>query len=173
MTTVMFALILAVVAWQGPKLTSVQAGTITRAVADHLVPHSGDIGDGPLNYRPMVFDQEATIRAFRPFLTRVDKKDFMLTLPALLRTRSAAIICDKARDTCTIDHGGVYIAIDAVDTRGVREGEYHITASVRWADKAPDGRSRLGGADYDLVVGLVGAKWKHWEVLREHRTPVK
>ncbi len=169
----MFPLILAMFALQGPKLTSVQAGTITRAVADHVVPHAGDIGDGPLNYRPMVFDQEATIKAFRPLVAKVETRDFMLTLPALLRTRSAAIICDQARDNCTIDHGGVYISIDAVDTKGVREGEYRIEASVRWADKGPDGRSHLGGANYDLVVGLVGKQWKHWEVVREHRTLIK
>ncbi len=169
----MFSLILMLFAMQAPRMTSAQAGTIVRAVADHVVPHAGDIGDGPLNYRPIVFDQTATIQAFRPLLGELKESDFALTLPALLRTRSAAILCDKAQEECTITHGGVFFTIDAVDTKGVREGEYHIEASVRWADKARDGKSHLGGVNYTLVVGLVGKKWKHWEVLREHKTFVK
>ncbi len=168
-----FSLIVALFAMQAPKLNSVQAGTIVRAVADHLIPHAGDIGDGPLNYRPIVFDQAATMAAFRPLVETLQAKDIDTTLPSLHRTRKTAIFCDKPQQNCTIDHGGVYFSIDAVDTKGVKPGEYRIDASVRWADKGPDGRSHLGGADYDLVVGLVGGKWKHWEVVRQRRTLVK
>jgi len=166
---VILSLLLALVASQGPKLTSETAGEITRTVVDHLVP-TNQIIDGDLVVnRGVIFDRAQAIDAFRKLIPNVDPRDITTTLPSLIKTRRQAITCDQAHHNCIVYQNKVFFAIDAVSaTSG---GQYRVRASVRWQHALTGGRTEVQGKDYDLLVGLVGSKWKHWEVIRTSSTP--
>lgn len=165
------SLMLALLTVQGPTLTSAQAGAMTRAVVDQLLPTSGMI-DGQKNFdRTIIFDQAQTVAAFRAIAPGLQARDVTTTLPSLVMTRDKAITCDKATRDCTVSHDGVFFTIERVSRAGA--GEYQVAASIRWAHTLADGRHELRGEDYELTMGLVGAKWKQWKALRSRSKPMR
>lgn len=166
------SLLVALVAVQAPTLTSADAGAITRTVASYLIPPDKPVGNHPVVGRTVAFDQQQTIRAFKPLLEKLEPRDIMLTLPALLMTRDSAITCVRSTRDCTVSHDAIFIAIDAVDRKGVAAGQYRVSATLRWAETTKAGHSELRGGDYTLVVGLSGGKYKQWRVLRSVRKPI-
>jgi hypothetical protein len=170
---VFLALLFAIAAAQGPKLTSAEAGVITRTVTSYLIPPDKPVGGHPVVGRTVAFDQEQSIRAFEPLVGKVDARYIMPTLPALIRSRDKAIICAHGPRDCTVADDAIFLAIDAVSTRNVRPGEYRVEATLRYTEKTRDGRTELAGGDYSLVLGLVGGKYKYWQVLQATRRPVR
>ncbi|MDE3053982.1 MAG: hypothetical protein KGL38_09885 [Gemmatimonadota bacterium] len=166
-------LLFALIAAQGPKLTSVQAGTITRSVVSFLIPPDSPVGQHQVVGRTVVFDQAQSVRAFGPLVGAVDAKDIMPTLPALVMTREEAVRCAGHSLDCTVSHDGLFVAIDGVSTRDVRPGEYRVEATLLYTERTPAGRTELTGGTYSLVLGLVGGKYKYWSVLRSSRRPVR
>lgn len=169
----LLSLLLSLLAVQGPKLTSVEAGALTRSVISYLIPPDKPVGNIGVVGRTVAFDQAQSIRAWQPLVGTVDARDIMPTLPALIMTRDSAIHCVRSTRDCTVSHGAIFVAIDGVSTREVRAGEYRVEATLRWAEKTPSGGSELRGGDYSLVLGLVGGKYKYWQVLRSSRRPVR
>ncbi len=167
------SLLLSLLAVQGPKLTSVQAGTITRSVVSYLIPFDKPVGNIPIAGRTVAFDQAQSIKAWTPFVDKVNPRDIMPTLPSLIRTRDAAITCVHGTRECTVVENAIFVSIDAVSTRDVRPGEYRIDATLLWAQKDKAGKSELHGGNYSLVLGLAGGKYKYWKVLRADHRPVR
>jgi hypothetical protein len=166
---VLLSLLLAITVLQGPTLPSAEAGTITRAVADYLIPPDRAVGSHSAANRTVVFDQEKSIKAWRPLVDKIETRDITLTLPALLMSRQKAVVCAAKRD-CTIVRDAIYIAIDRVE-RGSRPGEYRVAATMLYGEPRAGGGHELKGGTYRLTVALQGGKWKHWEVVRSVPKP--
>jgi hypothetical protein len=161
--------VLALVASPTPRLTSVEAGALTRTVVSYLIPPDRPVGPHPTAGRTIVFDRARAIRAFAPLVGRVEPHDILPTLPALLRSRKEAVTCDRSAQHCTIVQDAIFLSIDTVDTRDVRPGEYRVVATLLYTAKAGRRPSPLDGGEYVLRVGLIGGKWKHWSVLHAER----
>jgi hypothetical protein len=168
---VYFSLLLALLATQGPKLTSAEAGAITRTVVSYLIPPDKPVGSHQVVGRTVIFDRVQAIRAFRPLVGNVDERDIVPTLPALLMPRDSAVECVRATRDCTVKDNGIFLALDAVSQRDVRPGEYRVEVTLLYAEKSARGTSELHGGTYSLVLGLVGGKWKQWKVLRASHRP--
>ncbi len=168
----MFSLLLALVALQGPPLTRVDAGVITRSVESALIPADSAVGEQPINERTIVFDQARTVAAFRRLVRRVEPGDITTVLPSLIMTREKAITCAHGHADCSVSHGGIYFAIDRVE-RTRRADEYRVSAELRWGHKERGGRTVLRGMDYTLVVALTGKKWKQWSIVHLTRHAVE
>jgi hypothetical protein len=171
---VLVSLLLAVAVFQtpaqGPKLTSVQAGSIVRTVADYLIPPDRPLGTHQPYGRTVVYDRERTQHAFEPLVGSVKERDIALALPALLMSRQKAVVCTPDPKDCTVARDGVFIAIDHIEP-GPRADEYLVVATVLWGEPHPGGGHRLHGGTYHLTVGLAGGKWKHWSVLHSAPKP--
>lgn len=165
------SLLITLIAVQAPKLTSVEAGALTRTVVSYLIPPDKPVGEHQVVGRTVAFDQAQSMRAFEPLVGKVDAKDIMPTLPALIMTRDKAISCVDHSRECTVSHDALFIAIDAVSTRDVRPGQYRVEATLLYSEKTRAGRTELAGGTYSLVLGLVGGKYKYWQVLRSSRRP--
>ena len=169
----LLALLFAVAAAQAPKLSSTQAGAITRTVTSYLIPPDKPVGSHQVVGRTVAFDQAQSMHAFESLVGKVDARDIMPTLPALIMTRDKAISCAHEPRDCSVADDAIFIAIDAVSTRDVRPGEYRVDATLLYSEKTRDGRTELAGGDYSLVLGLVGGKYKYWKVLGTSRRPVR
>ncbi len=167
------SLLFALFAAQGPKLTSVEAGAITRTVVSYLIPPDKPVGQHQVVGRTVAFDQAQSMRAFERLVGTVDARDIMPTLPALLMTRDQAISCVGHSRDCTVSHDALFVAIDAVSTRDVRPGEYRVEATLLYSGKTRAGKTELAGGTYSLVVGLVGGKYRYWQVLRSSHRPAR
>lgn len=168
----MFSLLLVLVALQGPPLTPVQAGVITRSVESALIPPDSVVGDQPIRGRTIVFDQAQTVAAFRHLVNDLHAGDITTTLPSLVMTRAKAITCAHGRTECSVSHDGIYFAITRV-ARERRPGEYRVSAVLRWGHKTGAGHTEVRGADYTMIVALVGKKWKQWKVIHLSKHSVR
>ncbi|HEU4989433.1 MAG TPA: hypothetical protein VFT41_06605 [Gemmatimonadaceae bacterium] len=157
------SLLLALFAVQGHRLTSADAGTITRAVADYMIPGDRSIGTHSVVGRTVIFDQAHSVLAWEPLVGKVNVNDITTTLPSLIMSEDQAVHCAKPKYDCTVSRDAIYLGINSVE-RGPREGQYRIRATIRFAEKNRQGVSHLEGGTYTLIVGLVGTKYKHWEV---------
>jgi hypothetical protein len=162
---VLLTMLFAVIAAQGPKLPSAEAGTIVRAAADYLIPPDRKVGTHSVVGRTVIFDRDRSIKAVTPMVDKLDPRDIQLTLPALLMSREKSITCDKGNRDCTVYRDAIYFAVDHMEA-GPKSGEYRLVTTLRFAETRKDGSSALQGGTYTLTVGLVGDKYKHWEVLR-------
>ena len=163
-------MLLAISVHQVPKLASAEAGTITRAVADYLIPPDRPVGTHAVVGRTVVFDREKSIKAWEPLVEKVDARDIALTLPSLVLPREKAVVCQAGPRDCTITRDAIYIAIDRVE-RGGRSGEYRVVATLLYGEPRPRGGHELKGGTYRLTVALQGGKWKHWEVIQSVPKP--
>lgn len=164
-TAVLLTMLFAAVALQGPKLPSAQAGTIVRAAADYLIPPDRKVGGHSVVGRTVIFDRDRSVKAVAPFVDKLDLNDISLTLPALLMGREKAITCDRENRECTVYRDAIYYSVDHMEP-GAKAGEWRLVTTLRFTETRKDGSARLGGGTYTLTVGLVGDKYKHWEVLR-------
>jgi hypothetical protein len=155
---------LLVFAAQGPALTSVQAGAITRTVTSYLAPSDRPIGSHPVAGRTVVFDRHQSMNAFAPLVGKVDPREIATTLPSLILGRDKAVVCAADGNDCTIARDGVFVSIDRVERRG-NSGEYLVVATALWGEPRPGGGHELKGGTYRLTLALRGTKWKHWEVI--------
>ncbi len=161
---------LAVLALQGPSLTSTQAGSITRTVSTYLFPPDRAVGSHPANGRTMVFDQARSLEAFAPLVQKLNPRDIAPPLPALIMRRQQAVVCATAGHDCTIIRDAVFLSIDKVE-RGPNAGEYVVVATALWGEPRAGGGHELDGGSYRLTVALRGTKWQHWEVIRSVPKP--
>lgn len=164
----LLSILLAISVLQGPNLSSAQAGTIVRAVADYLIPPERPVGTHAVVGRTVVFDRVQSTKAFKPLVGRIEERDMALTLPSLVLPRDKAVVCKAGKRDCTITRDAIYIAIDHV-ARGRNSGEYRVVATLLYGEPRPGGGSELKGGTYRLTVALQGEKWKHWEVI--HSVP--
>ncbi|MGH7667940.1 MAG: hypothetical protein ACRENQ_00475 [Gemmatimonadaceae bacterium] len=165
---VLFLLLLAAPVLQGPKLTSAQAGTITRAVAEYLIPPGRSVGTHGVVGRTIVFDQAQSSRAFEPLVGHVDEGDITMTLPSLVLPRDKAVVCTTGKRDCTITRDAIFISIDRVERAS--PAEYRVVATLLYGEPKGGGHELKGGT-YRLTVALQGEKWKHWEVIRSVPKP--
>lgn len=166
---VLLSMLLAISVIQGPKLSSAEAGTITRAVAEYLIPPGRPVGTHAVVGRTVVFDQARSSKAFEPLVGRVDERDIAMTLPSLVLPREKAVVCTAGKHDCTITRDAIFISIDRVER--VNAGEYRVAATLLYGEPRPGGGHELKGGTYRLTVALQGTKWKHWEVIRSVPKP--
>ena len=148
-----------------PKLPSAQAGAMIRTAADYLIPATRDIGTHLRTDRTIIFDHDRSMQAIKPLVDSLIPHDIALTLPAIFMTRDDAIKCDKAKRNCTVAKDAIFLAVDRAEA-GPKAGEYRLVTTVEYAEPRKNGTSALKGGTYTLTMGLVGAKYKQWEVLR-------
>ena len=165
----LLSMLLAISVLQGPKLASAEAGTITRAVADYLIPPDRPVGSHAVVGRTVVFDRAKSIKAWQPLVEKLETRDMALTLPSLILPREKAVVCKDGKRDCTITRDAIYIAIDHAEP-GPRAGEYRVVATMLYGEPTRSGHELRGGT-YRLTVALQGGKWKHWEVVRSVPKP--
>ncbi len=162
-------MLLAISVLQGPPLSSAEAGTIVRAVADYLIPPTRPVGSHAVVGRTVVFDRERTISALKPLVEKIEQRDIAMTLPSLILPREKAVVCTDGKRDCTITRDAIYIAITQIEPAGT--GQYRVVATLLYGEPRPGGGHELRGGTYRLTVALQGGKWKHWEVIRSVPKP--
>ena len=162
---------LAVLALQGPPLTSAQAGAITRTVSTFLVPPDRAVGSHGAAGRVLVFDRDRSAAAFAHLVQTLNPRDLGPPLPAVIMKKDDAITCTKGgKSDCTVARNSVFLSVDTVE-RGSAADTYLVVATALWGEPRAGGGHKLDGGTYRLTVALRGTKWKHWEVIRSVPKP--
>ena len=153
------AIVLSLAMMQAPRLGAADAAQITRLVAETLLPDTGMVDRRPSEGRPILFDTAQTRRAFAAAGGTIDIRSSALARAAAAMSRSNAIRCDASHRHCSVVDDGIFFAVDSVDRRGARTGEWRVVASVRWTHQFRSGETTAQGFDIALYVVRKNGRW--------------